>query len=186
MLPDRVLNPGPLTYESGALPIALHGPALNGSNTDGSFTTAVSNSFLGFLGANPIWHNLGWFSFLYWEMVCCVYSLESSRWGDSDENTQCTFMLKKIEKMSLLCLLTLLYNKPSMPRTTPVSNIFSWFQRCSSHWSSTVCRMWWQASAQIVRKIGNNVEKHAERELNYLRMNYRFEKIALFHCMNLR
>ena len=26
MLPDRVLNPGPLTYESGALPIALHGP----------------------------------------------------------------------------------------------------------------------------------------------------------------
>ena len=28
MLPDRVLNPGPLTYESGALPIALHGPAV--------------------------------------------------------------------------------------------------------------------------------------------------------------
>ena len=27
MLPDRVLNPGPLTYKSGALPIALHGPA---------------------------------------------------------------------------------------------------------------------------------------------------------------
>ena len=27
MLPDRVLNPGPLTYESGALPIALRGPA---------------------------------------------------------------------------------------------------------------------------------------------------------------
>ena len=23
-------------------------------------------------------------------------------------------------------------------RTTPVSNIFSWFQRCSSHWSSTL------------------------------------------------
>ena len=28
MLPDRVSNPGPLTYESGALPIALCGPAL--------------------------------------------------------------------------------------------------------------------------------------------------------------
>ena len=28
MLPDRILNPGPLTYESGALPIALRGPAL--------------------------------------------------------------------------------------------------------------------------------------------------------------
>ena len=28
MLPDRVSNPGPLTYESGARPIALRGPAL--------------------------------------------------------------------------------------------------------------------------------------------------------------
>ena len=30
MLLDRVSNPGPLTYESGALPIALRGPAVNG------------------------------------------------------------------------------------------------------------------------------------------------------------
>ena len=30
MLPDRVSNPGRLTYESGALPIALRGPALPG------------------------------------------------------------------------------------------------------------------------------------------------------------
>ena len=28
MLPDRVSNPGPLTYESGVLPIALRGPAI--------------------------------------------------------------------------------------------------------------------------------------------------------------
>ena len=28
MLPDRVSNPGPLTYESGALPIALRGLVL--------------------------------------------------------------------------------------------------------------------------------------------------------------
>ena len=28
MLPDRVSNPGPLTYETGALPIALRGPAV--------------------------------------------------------------------------------------------------------------------------------------------------------------
>ena len=28
MLPDRVSNPGPLTYESGALLIALRGPAI--------------------------------------------------------------------------------------------------------------------------------------------------------------
>ena len=27
MLPDRVSNPGPLSYESGVLPIALRGPA---------------------------------------------------------------------------------------------------------------------------------------------------------------
>ena len=29
MLPDRVSNPGPLTYESGTLPIALRGPTGN-------------------------------------------------------------------------------------------------------------------------------------------------------------
>ena len=28
MLSDRVSNPGPLTYESGALPISLRGPAV--------------------------------------------------------------------------------------------------------------------------------------------------------------
>ena len=34
MLPDRVSNPGPLTYESGALPIALRGPALLKKQSD--------------------------------------------------------------------------------------------------------------------------------------------------------
>ena len=28
MWPDRVSNPGPLTYESGALPTSLRGPAV--------------------------------------------------------------------------------------------------------------------------------------------------------------
>ena len=28
MLPDRLSNPGPLTYESGALPTMLRGPAV--------------------------------------------------------------------------------------------------------------------------------------------------------------
>ena len=32
MLPDRVSNPGPLTYESDALPIALRGPAPHAEN----------------------------------------------------------------------------------------------------------------------------------------------------------
>ena len=31
-------------------------------------------------------------------MVYCVYSLELPRWGDSNENTQYTFMSKKIKK----------------------------------------------------------------------------------------
>ena len=34
MLPDRVSNPGPLTYESGALPIALRGPADYSGNSN--------------------------------------------------------------------------------------------------------------------------------------------------------
>ena len=32
MWPDLVSNPGPLTYESGALPTALRGPAKQGSS----------------------------------------------------------------------------------------------------------------------------------------------------------
>ena len=34
MLQDQVSNPGPLTYESGALPIALRGPAANSVDPD--------------------------------------------------------------------------------------------------------------------------------------------------------
>ena len=34
MLPDRVSNSGPLTYESGAPPIALRGPAFGDSLTN--------------------------------------------------------------------------------------------------------------------------------------------------------
>ena len=33
MLPDQVSNPGPLTYKSDALPIALRGPALEKRKT---------------------------------------------------------------------------------------------------------------------------------------------------------
>ena len=41
MLPDRVSNPGPLTYESGALPIALHAPPPTSNN----YKKSVSFSF---------------------------------------------------------------------------------------------------------------------------------------------
>ena len=63
-----------------------------------------------------------WFSDFVSKTVYCVYSLESPQWGDSYEYTQHTFMLKKIEKISLLCLLTWLHYQPSLARTTPVSN----------------------------------------------------------------
>ena len=40
MLPDRVSNPGPLTYESGALPIALCGPFQLSANGEKPYQTA--------------------------------------------------------------------------------------------------------------------------------------------------
>ena len=43
MLPDRVSNPGPLAYESGALPIALRGPVLN---IEAEYGTSADKSFL--------------------------------------------------------------------------------------------------------------------------------------------
>ena len=45
MLPDRVSNPGPLTYESGALPIALRGPASSSGTAISSLTCGLM-SFL--------------------------------------------------------------------------------------------------------------------------------------------
>ena len=47
-------------------------------------------------------------------------------------------MSEKIENISPLCLLTWRYDNHSLARTTPISNIFSWSERCSSHWSSAV------------------------------------------------
>ena len=50
MLPDRVSNPGPLTYESGALPIALRGPAprmgLRGKTLGQTHCKVFQQSFL--------------------------------------------------------------------------------------------------------------------------------------------
>ena len=45
MLPDRVSNPGPLTYESGALPIALRGPAPDGPALGENICLMEANSF---------------------------------------------------------------------------------------------------------------------------------------------
>ena len=42
MWPDQVSNPGPLTYESGALPTALRGPAQIDVNLDPVVQSIVS------------------------------------------------------------------------------------------------------------------------------------------------
>ena len=49
------------------------------------------------------------------------------------------FEITRVDCISLLCLLTWQCDQHSLARTSPVSNIFSWFQGCSSHCSSTVC-----------------------------------------------
>ena len=47
MLPDRVSNPGPLTYESGALPTALRGQAHAGINcAHASMGCCLQNSLI--------------------------------------------------------------------------------------------------------------------------------------------
>ena len=61
------------------------------------------------LGKNPIAADLGQsrvILFFIMKMVYCVCSLESPRWGDSNENTQHTLMLEKLEKISLLGILS--------------------------------------------------------------------------------
>ena len=51
MLPDRVSNPGPLTYESGALPIVLSGPTIRINKVCAmkSFHVDLTTLFLGWL-----------------------------------------------------------------------------------------------------------------------------------------
>ena len=50
MLPDRVSNPGPLTYESGALPIALLGPASSRRETYVFIFLALAGKLIRFSG----------------------------------------------------------------------------------------------------------------------------------------
>ena len=73
--------------------------------------------FLGKMQQLQVWVTLGWFSFVcILKTVYCVYSLESPHRGDSNENTQDTFMFKRIEKISLLSLvLWLTLNSSNYP-----------------------------------------------------------------------
>ena len=57
------------------------------------------------LGNNPMVADLGnldLFSFFILKTVYCVYSLESPQWGDSNENTQHTFILQKIKEILIM------------------------------------------------------------------------------------
>ena len=60
MVPDRVSNPGPMTYESGALPIVLRGPA-------------DQREYLVI-----IWDNI---LLILHKFICCDFSSELSRRG---------------------------------------------------------------------------------------------------------
>ena len=55
MLPDRVSNPGPLTYESGALPIALRGQAGSSGTDKCGITNVVSDQGLQCLLIKFLW-----------------------------------------------------------------------------------------------------------------------------------
>ena len=76
---------------------------LNGSNSDGSFTLDDSNSFFSPYKILPIAQEnkyLGIFFLFYHGIVCCVYSLESPHWGDSNKYTKHT-IIKDFPKLSL-------------------------------------------------------------------------------------
>ena len=80
-------------------------------------------------------------SLFYHEIVCCVYSLESSHQGDSNEYTQCTIMWQKIESNSLKYRYLLPDMAPWLTLKglqTYISNKFPGPERCSNHWNLTV------------------------------------------------
>ena len=79
----------------GSRLLPSHLQNFSGSNTDGSFTTPVSNSFL-----SPLENNHpSKFVIRYGDFI------SYTRRGNSIGNIQYTVILKKIEKMSLLCRL---------------------------------------------------------------------------------
>ena len=59
MWPDRVSNPGPLTYESGALPIALHGPAVLTGKPEQMLQTQIkARGYKTFFMLNSVEHKI--------------------------------------------------------------------------------------------------------------------------------
>ena len=84
MLPDWVSNPGPLTYESGALPIALPGPAC-GLERCTEFPITVTSSM------SSIQRNL-------YLSKSTVKNLERPKFVDSEPKARSKTSVKKFEK----------------------------------------------------------------------------------------
>ena len=77
MLPDRVSNPGPLTYESSALPIALRGPALGTDVSEKHFRIKSVNALHPIL---PVYFNIlspGLGPYSNFEIVVVIFELEN-------------------------------------------------------------------------------------------------------------
>ena len=77
---------------------------LNGSNTDGSLPWIIRTLFsvpTKFFQQLKKTNTYGFFFLFYHVIVCCVYSLELPHRGNSNEYTQHTIIVYKIEKISL-------------------------------------------------------------------------------------
>ena len=70
MLPDRVPNPGPATYESGALPIALRGPAPMQNYWRGLVNRKLVEAPSNFIDGRPKAALLFWFFIVVLLSVC--------------------------------------------------------------------------------------------------------------------
>ena len=89
MWPDRVSNPGPLTYESGALPIALRGPAhdvrLHRFSTEHMYMYILLCQSKRFRFKNAlIWQIVLFIYFIYLFIYYYYYFLSFFRWDAVD------------------------------------------------------------------------------------------------------
>ena len=120
----------PLTYRL-MVSVGLGGPRWLGSSWQRGIADSGSSLLSTLMIETP--------GDLVWDLPCmqqasCLKRAHCCGYGP------CTCMLIKnpMMMMMLLFLLVLHFDKHSLARTTPISNIFSWFQGCSSHWSSTI------------------------------------------------
>ena len=115
-------------------------------------------------------------------MEYCSYLLKSPRWGNSNDNKQHTSMLKKIEKISLLSLLTLRYDLHSWARTTLARTYFHGSKGVRAiedslylylfHMFMTQITSKWKRKIQPYNSMIVMVITHASLAEVYIRLNY--------------